>query len=94
MALAAIDRRAGDEPLFNEAPASTELPAFEAALSRAVAIVLSGAEPDAATVIERALIAAPAGNAGWLLPVEPMLRVNAAPALWAPALARLRSRAA
>lgn len=32
-------------------------------------------------------------NAGWLLPIEPLLRVSRAPELWAPALARLQARA-
>jgi hypothetical protein len=44
--------------------------------------------------MESALADAPAGNGGWLLPVEPLLRVNAAPDVWAGALARLRARAA
>jgi tetratricopeptide (TPR) repeat protein len=48
----------------------------------------------AAKVVELALADAPPGAAGWLLPVEPLLHVAAAPALWAPALARLRNRAA
>ena len=37
-----------------------------------------------------ALAAAPAGNAGWLMPIEPLLQVSAHPDIWAPALARLR----
>jgi hypothetical protein len=45
-------------------------------------------------LVERALTAAPSGNAGWLIPVEPMLNVAAAPDTWAPVLARLRTRAA
>ena len=31
------------------------------------------------------LVAAPAGNAGWLLPIEPLLHVSAQPDVWAPA---------
>lgn len=48
----------------------------------------------AAATIERALLEAPAGNAGWLLPVEPMLNISDRPGPWAGALARLRTRAA
>jgi tetratricopeptide (TPR) repeat protein len=48
----------------------------------------------AASVVERALAAASAGNAGWLLPVEPMLAIASCPAPWLGVLARLRSRAA
>ena len=48
----------------------------------------------AAPVVERALAEAPAGNAGWLLPVEPMLAIASCPAPWLGVLAWLRSRAA
>ena len=48
----------------------------------------------AASTIERALAEAPAGNAGWLLPVEPMLAIASCPGPWLGVLARLRSRAA
>ena len=37
---------------------------------------------------------APAGNAGWLVPVEPLLNVSANPDEWSSVLARLRARAA
>ena len=40
-----------------------------------------------------ALTDAPPGNAGWLLPVEPLLNVRANPDAWAAALSRLRARA-
>jgi DNA-binding winged helix-turn-helix (wHTH) protein len=66
----------------------------DAAVGRAVGLVLAGKPIEAATVVEQALTAAPAGNAGWLLPVEPLLHVSAQSAIWAPVLARLRTRAA
>ena len=47
-----------------------------------------------AVKIERALIQTATGNAGWLLPVEPMLNVSSRPEQWFGVLARLRSRAA
>ena len=37
---------------------------------------------------------AAAGNAGWLLPIEPLLHVTARPDIWARVLAHLRNRAA
>ena len=40
------------------------------------------------------LTAAPPGNTGWIVPVEPLLNVAAAPDVWTPVLARLRTRAA
>jgi tetratricopeptide (TPR) repeat protein len=44
--------------------------------------------------IERALIQAATGNAGWLLPVEPMLNITSRPELWLSVLGLLRRRAA
>jgi tetratricopeptide (TPR) repeat protein len=64
------------------------------AICGAAQLVRRGAHGDAARLIDDALAAAPSGNAGWLVPIEPLLHVSAAPDLWAPALARLRTRAA
>jgi hypothetical protein len=69
-------------------------PSFDAALGRAVGLVLTGRHGEAAALVDQALAAAPAGNAGWLLPVEPLLHVSARSTIWAPVLARLRTRAA
>ena len=55
--------------------------------------VLAGSHAEAARVVDEALSAAPTSNAAWLLPVEPLLNVGAAPDAWAPALARLSARA-
>jgi hypothetical protein len=66
----------------------------EGAVGHAIALAFAGKHPDAATIVEAALAAAPPGSAGWLLPVEPMLRVSSYPDVWASALARLRTRAA
>ncbi len=41
-----------------------------------------------------ALAASAAGDAGWLIPLEPLLGVHQSPDAWAPVLARLRTRAA
>jgi DNA-binding winged helix-turn-helix (wHTH) protein len=66
----------------------------DGAIARAVGLVLAHRPGDAATLVDEALAAAPAGNAGWLLPVEPLIHVSTQSAIWAPALARLRTRAA
>jgi hypothetical protein len=55
---------------------------------------MAGDPEDAMRLVDHALTVAPPGNAGWLLPVEPLLNVAAAPDTWAPALTRLRTRAA
>ena len=46
------------------------------------------------TFFEAALADAASPSDGWLLPLEPLLRVHSAPEVWAPVLARLRARAA
>jgi hypothetical protein len=54
-----------------------------------------GLTPDtAAAAVVDALASAEPGNAGWLLPVEPLVRSGLAPERWSAALARLRARAA
>jgi DNA-binding winged helix-turn-helix (wHTH) protein len=69
-------------------------PSFDAAVGQAIVLVGAGDPASAARRVGQALAAAPPGNAGWLLPVEPLLNVAAAPDVWAPVLARLRTRAA
>ena len=65
----------------------------DSALVRAAQLVVAGAHADAARLVDDALAQAPDGNAGWLLPIEPLLHVSTHPDLWARALARLRNRA-
>jgi DNA-binding winged helix-turn-helix (wHTH) protein len=66
----------------------------DAAIARAVPLVTAGSHAEAARLVDEALAEAPDGNAGWILPVEPMLAVAERPAAWAGVLARLRARAA
>jgi hypothetical protein len=75
-------------------PSEGRAPSLEAAFARAAQCVLRGAHGDAANIVDNALADAPAGNAGWLLPIEPMLGVGAHPDAWTRPLARLRNRAA
>jgi len=64
-----------------------------AAMAAAVRFALAGAHDDAAGLLDGALAKAPAGNAGWTIPIEPMLNVRSTAAAWTPVLARLRARA-
>jgi len=66
----------------------------DAAIAHAIEATAHRDYERAAQITATALAAAPAGPAGWLIPVEPLLRVPAQPDAWAPVLARLRSRAA
>jgi hypothetical protein len=65
---------------------------IEVVFAEAAALALKGDGHQAAARIERALEAAPPGNTGWVLPVEPLLNVAANPERWSRALARLRIR--
>ena len=76
------------------AGASSRLGVVETAIARGVLLALHGDRGGAARIVEQALAAAPAGHAGWLLPVEPLLHVTAHPGVWSPSLERLRARAA
>ena len=82
---------------LGQTPPATGPSGVDRAIAQAVYLAvdddLPGSE-SAASAIERALAEAPGGNAGWLLPVEPMLAVARCPERWLSVLARLRSRAA
>jgi DNA-binding winged helix-turn-helix (wHTH) protein len=69
-------------------------PSFELAIGQAVYLVMTGERAGAARLLDQALAAAPAGNVGWLLPIEPLLNVAGSPEVWGDVLSRLRSRAA
>lgn len=81
-------------PLRAAASPVVHTPSVDTALVQAVQLVLAGAHTEAAQTLEEALASAAPGNAGWLLPVEPLLHATAHPDVWARALARLRNRAA
>jgi len=82
-AAAAVSARSG-----GQAP-----PRIEHTVARAVGLALAGDAAAAARLLDETLAAAPAGNAAWFLPVEPVLRAREHPDLWAPVLARVQSRA-
>ena len=81
-------------PIPDAEKAGGEARAVDLAMCRAVQLAFAGAHAEAARIVDEALASAPAGNAGWLLPLEPLLRVDAHVDVWAQALARLRTRAA
>lgn len=66
----------------------------DAAVVRAAQFVVAGDHPGAARLVDEALAGASPGNAGWLLPIEPLLNVATRPEIWARALAQVRNRAA
>ncbi len=66
---------------------------IDEALCVAAGHVLGGAHASAARVVEEALVSVTAPNAAWLLAVEPLLNVSAAPSAWDATLSRLRLRA-
>jgi DNA-binding winged helix-turn-helix (wHTH) protein len=78
----------------NRAATDATVSSLEGAIGYGIALVAAGDHVNAARRIDQALAAAPPGNAGWLLPIEPLLNVVAAPGPWAPVLSRLRTRAA
>ena len=66
----------------------------EAAMGRAALAVVAGGPGDAALLLDEALSVAPGGNAGWLIPVDPLLNVLGHESAFSHVLARLRTRAA
>jgi DNA-binding winged helix-turn-helix (wHTH) protein len=76
------------------APASADRDSsVDAAIARAAQLVAAGNHPEAARILDDALAGAPAGSAGWLLPIEPLLNITARPDSWVRVLAHLRNRA-
>lgn len=91
----ASGRDAAGEPGNAAAAHPSRVNPIDVAIFRAAQVVCSGGSAGSANqLVDAALAAAPPGGAGWLLPVEPLLNVSAAPQAWASALARLRNRAA
>jgi uncharacterized protein HemY len=73
---------------LSAAPASVDV-----AIARAALLVSDGDIAGAVTTVSDALMVTPAGNSGWLIPIEPLLRVWERREAWAPVLAMLRERA-
>jgi len=62
-------------------------------MAHAIGLARAGRHREAAQTCADALVQAPPGGAGWVLPVEPTLNPAERPGLWALALAILRNRA-
>jgi tetratricopeptide (TPR) repeat protein len=84
----------GRSSLTDVQQAGEHSPTVDAAMLKAADLVGHGRHAEAAQIVERSLASAPAGSAGWLLPIEPLLRVADHPHVWVRALALLRNRAA
>ena len=66
---------------------------MEMAIAHAVLLVHAGDTPAAVQLLLMALDMAPPGNAGWIIPIEPLLGVWRNPEAWAPVLSKLKKRA-
>lgn len=86
-----LSRMSADQ-LSSVASVPTNAP-FDQVFGAAIAVDLMGQAAFAAQLVDGALTSAPPGNAGWLLPIEPLLNVSKNPDVWASALSRVRARA-
>jgi DNA-binding winged helix-turn-helix (wHTH) protein len=77
------------EPLLSGPLAAS----FDEVMACAAVLVARGDVAGAVALVAKALAEAPAGNAGWRVPIEPLLRVQEHLDAWAPVLALLRQRA-
>ncbi len=79
-----------------DAPANDDPRAMDGALARAASMLLESSSHarSAAHFLETALAGATVPSAGWLIPIEPLLRVHTAVDTWSKVLAALRARAA
>ena len=89
-----LTARHGDRPSTSYGISVPAGGAFDEHFGAAIGLSATGNTAFAAELLDRALVAAPAGNVGWLVPVEPLLNVSANPDVWSSVLARLRARAA
>jgi DNA-binding winged helix-turn-helix (wHTH) protein/Flp pilus assembly protein TadD len=73
-------------------PPTGDRRAVYAAIARAIVLARAGRHADAAIAYRHAISTAPPG-AGWILPVEPLINVDAHPDIWSDVLAMVRQRA-
>jgi len=99
MALAGMFVFTGELPIAAAAAVTTAaqpgapcLSPIDEAIARALVIDTRGSTPTAVDLVTTALTTAPAGNAGWALPIDPFLSVQRESELWRPATAALRER--
>ena len=87
--------RSGVEIMDSRVPPCA-LPAdtVDGAVARARVIASRGGDiPPAVALVSAALAAAPPGPDGWMIPIDPFLRVREHREAWAPVLDRVRTRA-
>jgi hypothetical protein len=65
----------------------------DSAIARAIALTRAGRHRDAAQIYRDAVVSTNAPNAGWILPVEPILHTARRPEIWREALAIVQQRA-
>jgi DNA-binding winged helix-turn-helix (wHTH) protein/tetratricopeptide (TPR) repeat protein len=92
-----LRRRAAERPAADPSSRAAAQPAaslvFEHEIARAIRLADAGDVPGAAQLLQTALAAAPPGRTGWIIPVDPLLRVWEHPEVWKPVLALLHERA-
>jgi DNA-binding winged helix-turn-helix (wHTH) protein len=84
----------GDSTIETSSSSALGAATVETAIVTAVRASLRGDHNAASNTVLQALATAPAGNAGWLIPVEPLLQVSIRGDAWAGVLRLLRTRAA
>lgn len=82
-----------DNTALDPRPSGPLAASFDEVMAWAAVLVARGDVAGAVALVAKALAEAPAGNAGWRVPVEPLLRVHEHLDAWAPVLALLRQRA-
>jgi hypothetical protein len=82
-----------DDLPLTAAPDAGTPESIDVAMARAAPLVHFNDVAHAVPIVSAALAATLPGNSGWLLPVEPLLRVAHARDAWGPALAVLHLRA-
>jgi hypothetical protein len=65
----------------------------DSAIAHAIALARGNRHEEAARMYAETVAGSRAANAGWILPVEPILHPTARPDIWAPVLATVRQRA-
>ncbi len=91
--LALLGRRGEVTPRRRDLAALSGPIPVDLAIARAVPVAAAGDASGAARLVGDALASAPAGNAGCILPIEPLVRVDRDRSAWREVLALLRSRA-
>jgi tetratricopeptide (TPR) repeat protein len=85
--------KARDPQAATPLPSATTGVSVDLAMARAARLVADGDARGAAGLVGTAIAAAPPGDAGWRVPIEPLLGVQRARDAWSVVLEQLRRRA-